>query len=442
MEHVTAGAADQSSRMGITLQGYDQVIALSQANINETLSRHFTSLHLNDDLGRFQYGTGDDEDSIDVDSVDAAVLPPKIELIDKDGADGALYVIHLGEGTYYTVIKTGKKLHTVEIPTNGWKLALQVDFAFKPVKEIPVHIARQVPLPGDYSVHQLMINFGDATRVLQLHRERCETPLAEDIPSLPKEARGKIDASFLLKRLEIFMKSYFEKLIQDQNRNVLGFAVKADQAPGNIKPTFVPAMSKVQIVGYRADGRAESFRSDHPYNAFCFTEMTWGRAKPGTQKSEWLMSGTEIKYSGNWFYGKIGGTLDMARSNFWEGFMVEKFKNAHIKATEQSVDILDRIASDKFSPKVWSVDSSKPARESMCGSYSGAERWGSLAYATSYKDSDLTHWNKDASIVANFWSKPRSTVHTLAKPTPRKGEIVIQQDIEISWEEGAELSNW
>ncbi|KAL9027504.1 MAG: hypothetical protein Q9180_007320, partial [Flavoplaca navasiana] len=49
-----AGPATNSSRMSITLLSYDQVIGLSQANINETLRRHFSSLDARDELGRFK----------------------------------------------------------------------------------------------------------------------------------------------------------------------------------------------------------------------------------------------------------------------------------------------------------------------------------------------------------------------------------------------------
>ncbi|KAL8834354.1 MAG: hypothetical protein Q9176_007537 [Flavoplaca citrina] len=416
--------------MSITLQSYDQVIALSQANINETLRRHFCSLDARDELGRFKA-------ILDLKSINAQVLPPTVELVDKDNADGALYIIHLGEGSYTTVVaQTGggeendeesdSSFKKVKIPTNGWELAFDVDFAFKPILKIPEDIVRQVPLPGGYSVQQLMINFGDVTRIVQLDRGRSKFPI-------PPESKDRIDATALETGMEFFLKTYLnKKLSMREGHNILGFAVKVDEAPKNSQAHFLPTDSKVQIVGYRADGKKESFRLDNPYNAFCFTEMTKGR----------MMPTIEIQYSGNWFYDSIGGSLVMSRSLFWDTFMIGKVKKAHVKAVEFSGAILGMLASDKFEGKGWCLDDSMPTPEDMCGTYKGTAAWGNLAYSTTYKSSELTHWNKSDSNFANFWSSPRATVHTLAKPRTRQGEMVVQQDIEINWEEGAELADY
>ncbi|KAI4274951.1 MAG: hypothetical protein LQ337_003557 [Flavoplaca oasis] len=424
-----AGPATNSSRRSITLQSYDQVIGLSQANINETLRRHFSSLDARDELGRFKA-------KLDLVSINAQVLPPTVELVDKDNADGALYIIHLGEGYYSTVVaETGgdeeddeesdSSFKKVMIPTNGWELAFDIDFAFKPILKIPEMIVRQVPLPSGYSVQQLMINFGAVTRIVQLDRGRSKFPI-------PAESKDKIDATALETGMELFHKTYLnKKLSMREGHNILGFAVKVDEAPKNSTAHFLPTDSKVQIVGHRADGKKESFRQDNPYNAFCFTEMTDRR----------MMPTTEIQYSGNWFYDSIGGSLVMSRSLFWDTFMIGKIKKAHVKAVKFSAAILDMLASDKFEGKGWCLDDSKPTPEDMCGTYNGTAAWGNLAYSTSYKSSELTHWNRSDSNLANFWSSPRTTVHTLAQPRTRHGEMVIQQDVEVNWEEGIELAD-
>ena len=414
-----AGAATDASRMGITLQGYDQVIALSQANINETLRRHFAVLDAKDELGTF-------EAEARISSIKAQVLAPTIELIDEANADGALYVIHLGEGIYTTRIKVDGKLQEVEISTDGWELAFDVDFAFKPVLKIPDHITRQVPLPGGYSVQQLVINFGDITRIIQLDPKRSKF-------SIPDSSKELVKPTSIEAGLQLFLNEYLkEKLQKKDGHNILGFAVKADQAPQDRLPEFVPTDSKVQIVGHRSDNKEKSFRKDNPYNAFCFTEMIRKRTMPST----------EIRYSGNWFYESIGGTLAMSRTLFWDLFIVNKIKNTHVKAVEMSALVLGLLARTKFSGTEWCIDNSKPSRDDMCGSYKGSAGWGDLAYTTSYKSSELQHWNKKDSELVNFWFSPRSTVHTLAKPSARKGEITIQQDIEISWELGGKLSNY
>ncbi len=122
--------------------------------------------------------------------------------------------------------------------------------------------------------------------------------------------------------------------------------------------------------------------------------------------------------------------------------MIGKINKAHVKAVEFSAAILDALASDKFEGKGWFLDPSKPTPEDMCGTYKGTTAWGNLAYSTSYKCSELTHWNRSDSDFANFWSSPRTTVHTQAQPRTRQGEMVIQQEIEVSWEEGTELARY
>ncbi|KAL8952929.1 MAG: hypothetical protein Q9222_001188 [Ikaeria aurantiellina] len=429
-----AGAATDSSRMGITLQSYDQVIALSQANINETLRRHFSGLDAKDDLGFFKASAG-------ASSISSQVLPPTIELVDKDDADGALYILHLGEGFYSTVIMKREEgegedvepsvPEKLKMPINGWELAFDVDFAFKPVVKIPDNIARQIPLPGGYSVHQLMINFGDVTRIVQLDIKRSKFPI-------PENFKDEIDLTALEAGMELFMRTYLKKkLLVKEGHNVLGFAVKAEEAPKDRTPNFIPCASKVQIIGHRAGGKSESFRQDNPYNAFCFTEMTFNE-----KKEKRPMPNTEIKYSGNWFYDSIGGTLAMSRSLFWDSFMVGKIKEAHVKAVELCGAIQTKLASDKFEGISWCLDGSKPSHNDMCGSYKGTASWGDLAYTSTYQSGEPKHWNKDDSKLGNFWSSPHGTVHTLAKPTARKGEMVIQQEVELSWEEGFELADY
>ena len=145
-----------------------------------------------------------------------------------------------------------------------------------------------------------MINFGDVTRIVQLDRGRSKFPI-------PRDFKDRIGATALKTAIELFLKTCLKKkLMEKEGHNILGFAVKVDEAPKNSQAHSLPTDSKVQIVGYRADGKKESFHQDNPYNAFCFTEMTRRR----------MMPTTEVQYSGNWFYDSIGGSLVMSRSLF------------------------------------------------------------------------------------------------------------------------------
>ena len=245
IQHIMAGAATDSSHMGITLQGYDQVIALSQANINETLRRYFASLDAKNELCNF-------EAKANTSSITAEVLAPTVELVDKDKKDSALYIVHLGEGTYSTAIEVDDGFEKVKTSTNGWELAFDIDFAFEPTLKIPENIVRQVPLPGGYSVQQLLINFGDVTRIRQLNPNRTKFPVSETF--LDKVGLADVEAG-----LQLFLGSYLKQLIKKEDHNILGFAIKVNQAYKGAKPRFVPTDSKVQIIGHRTYSKAESF---------------------------------------------------------------------------------------------------------------------------------------------------------------------------------------
>ncbi|KAI4098442.1 MAG: hypothetical protein LQ339_006413 [Xanthoria mediterranea] len=117
--------------------------------------------------------------SAKTDSIDAQVLSPTVELVDKDKADGALYIIHFGEGSYSTIAEHTKygegndegnesSFKKFTIRSNGWELAFN-NSTFVPVhNKIPEKIVKQVPLPGGYSVQQLIIKSCDINRFVQL----------------------------------------------------------------------------------------------------------------------------------------------------------------------------------------------------------------------------------------------------------------------------------
>ncbi|KAL8788291.1 MAG: hypothetical protein Q9195_007388 [Heterodermia aff. obscurata] len=412
-----ASVATDASRKGTTLQGYDLVIALSQANINETLRRHFTALGTRDGLDTFEAETG-------TFSITAQILAPTIDLVDKDNSKGALYVIHFGKGFYTTAIEVGKKYERIQIPTDGWELAFDVDIDFKPVLKSPDHISRKVPFSGGYSVQQLMINFKDTTRIFPLDAKRFKF-------SIPDSSKDLVKSTTIEAGLEHFLRHYLkDKLQKKDSHNIIGYAVQIDHAPHDREPQFLPTDSKVQIVGHRSEGKAESSCKDSPKNAFCFTQMTRKRVMPST----------EVRFSGNWFKKSVGGKLAISRALFWDSFMVDKIKDAHVKAVEQSCTILDIVTDYDFPGKAWWLDSSKPSRAAMCGPYKGSASWGDLAYSTSYKSSEFKHRMKEDPALCNLCFSPRSTVHTVAKPSARKGEIAIQQDIETGWELSCEPS--
>lgn len=253
-------SVSDSARIEIALQGYDRVLTLSPANLNETLRRHFTALDAKDELATF-------EAKAETSSITAQVLAPTIELVNEDNAKGAIFVIHLGQGFYTTTIKSGETYKGVEIPTDSWELAFDIDFAFKPVLKIPNHISRQVPFSGGYSVQQLLVDFGDITRTLQLDPERSKFPI-------PASSKDLVEPTNIVAGLESFLRDYVKEKLQKRDaHNVLGYVVRAAQAPQDHEARFLPTDSKDPIGGIVATAKqnrsAKTARTMHSASPRC-----------------------------------------------------------------------------------------------------------------------------------------------------------------------------
>lgn len=166
-----AGVSDSQTRLGLTLQGYDQVIALSQANINESLEYHFTA---NPQLCNFNVVFADKGYGLK-----GTLKPSTIELIDVENADRAVFKLNFETGKYFwTEFPKADPNAPQQLDEDGlpvlpqpkrqsllvanWAFAFLVDFSVKRMSSIPEDIKKKIELPGVYSVDQLMIDFGTA----------------------------------------------------------------------------------------------------------------------------------------------------------------------------------------------------------------------------------------------------------------------------------------
>lgn len=308
-----AGNRNSPSRLGVTLQGYHQVIALSQGNINESLEYHFTA---KPELCKFevQLKTSGKE------SLKGTILPPTIELIDIENADQALYVLQFAKGTFAYWDFSGDEPEKTSIDARGWRLAFYVDFSLKKMGTMPEHIRNAIDNPGLYSVDQLLIDFGTAEIVdFNWAKSRIAGFQNTDDEDTAKDTITLFVAKWL---------GQLKAADDAGSHNVLAYAVKVDAEKAEIPlaeavkkanpkaPSFPPTSVRLQTINYRPDGDASKAQSDHDYNAFLFTEMT------GTTP----MIGTDLVWSGDIFYESIGGTLIMSRHIFWEQFLKPKLK--------------------------------------------------------------------------------------------------------------------
>ncbi|KAF5654071.1 hypothetical protein F25303_1752 [Fusarium sp. NRRL 25303] len=312
------------SRLGLKLQDYDQVIALSQGNINETLELHFMR---NEKLQEFKamfptYG------------LKGKLSSPSVHLIDKENADQAIFYLNFESGTYYYFeqprntpqydedgfpLPVGQPTR-VKVDVSEWSLAFFVDFSFKRMATVPDKIRNAIELPGSYSVNQLLIDFG-TPEILNIAWDHCSTP------GVPEAQKATCRAE-----IRMFLGTHLESvLLKENDHNILGYTVKIDAPPDGetvekrLKgvfekaPHFPPTSVRLQTINYRPDGRevqAGGEKSDH--NAFLFTEMTQFRKMPNQ----------DLQWSGDWFYGGIGGTLAMSRQIFLDQYLAEKLQPA------------------------------------------------------------------------------------------------------------------
>jgi hypothetical protein len=240
-----------ASRMGLTLQGYDQVIALSQNNINQTLKRYFKIDEAV--MANFKAVLGDETDP-DF-SLIGTIEPPTIELIDADKADQAIYTIKFKKDSKYTYWgpdpsnKRGapKKF---EQSAEGWTLAFFVNFGLQKCERMPADLQATVMKVGSYSVDQLVIIFGTAD-LIDFNWTHSKFPGLDD-PTAQLDVKTKM-SDFVNKWL-----MSLKTAAPGKSHNVLGYSVKLDVAGdqsreqllakiGNVPPS-VPSHLSIRAV--------------------------------------------------------------------------------------------------------------------------------------------------------------------------------------------------
>ncbi|TAQ89927.1 hypothetical protein B7494_g1787 [Chlorociboria aeruginascens] len=320
------------SRMGLTLQGYDQVIALSQTNINQTLKRCFKVDQAK--LANFKaiIGTADDPDYALVGKID----PPTIELIDADKADQAIYSIKFQSGAKYTYFGPDRTnvrgiAKKFEISASGWVLAFFVNFAMEKCERMPDDVKEVVMRTGSYSVDQLVIVFGTAD-LMDFNWDRSKFPNIDDKATL-------LDAKTQMAKFIHLWLMDLRTGEAGNSHNILGYTVKIDvesndsreqllKKIGDTPPSFPPTKVQFQTIANKSDAGSKGDPAD-PYNAFLFTEMC---GIPEDNKPRPLPQ-HDLQWSGNWFYGTIGGTMAMSSGIFLKEFVGKLVEPIHKSCT-------------------------------------------------------------------------------------------------------------
>lgn len=409
--------------MGLTLQGYDQVIALSQANINESLEYNFTA---NKDLCDFGVSIKDLKTAMK-----GTLSPPTVQLIDLDNADQALFIIAFDDGNYSFWDLSGDDPVKVKLPLAGWKLAFYVDFSLKKMNQIPANIRKElVEVPGAYSVDQLLIDFGTA----ELSTFSWEK---SDFPGLTAGNQDVAKAN-----ITQFVNTYLQQLRGPGTHNVLGYAVKVNppeagkskddllKQVSNAAPSFPPTSLRLQTINHRPNGDKSASSSANDHNAFLFTEMTDYRELPGK----------DLDWTGDWFYEAIGGTLAMSKSIFWDRFLAERLKIANKGGLGVANKIVQYLSAPTFNDRVdWFLSDNKPADSELNWNGDHTIKSGNSFEWRRFKEH---HYTKEIDWAPDeLWNlKVRSEITTRAFPVIGEGKVIVEHiimlstDLNMSWD--------
>ncbi|KAI0699783.1 hypothetical protein C8T65DRAFT_697550 [Cerioporus squamosus] len=342
------------------LQGFDQIVAVSQDQINESLDARFSldpkSLKFNATIDSGETMTG-------------IMSPPTVNLVIQHEPFKCRFSLHFVSGNfmYYTIHVVGGKPvvvpHTVLI--NGWTLAFTVNLGLDVVDSVPPEIKAKILVPGSYTVSQLLLDFTTAD-LMSFDPELSKTP-GLNVPLGQDPERDQKIASFI--------GVYLRQLALTTN-SILGYAVTVpDPSVANpIAPTFPPTSVQFQTMDYRGDLPKKVLPGG--LDCFLFLEMTGNRTAPHMA----------IDWKWNWAQpGPCeGGSMVIAKADFWDRFFVER------------ATFLNRMALDMLNRVGWAIDN----QDSSIG---GDDLPWSLT-ASNPPDSDLAWKSKKTTSMQWDWS--------------------------------------
>lgn len=417
-------SATSPSRLGLDIAVYDQVIALSQDNINQTLEYHYDN---HEELKNFEAKLA----TATKEALRGKIDAPTIELIDKEGADQAFYCLVFTEGFYSwwrqqiqdpnapvdpDAPPASSPWVQEKIPVKGWKLAFYVDFAMKKMDVIPEKIKSQITIPGSYGVDQLLIDFGTADSI-SFSWER----------SVISGFTGKEDEVAARDVISLFVTRWLSKVKSTEgNHNVLGYAVKGahedSQSIPKIDPSYPPTAVRLQTINYVPEGDGEKPSPENGRNAFLFTEMT-GKDGPARIKAA-----DDLAWSGDFFYDSLGGTLVMSRRIFWDNFVKPKLQTVNRDAILALQKVAKKLATPELASHIdWCLsDSSNDVGQGEWSSTDG------LAENYTWKGGkyfDVEHEVPGLNHMYEYWIG--TLVNHQLVPEVGTGKILFKYDISL-----------
>ncbi|KAJ7430439.1 hypothetical protein B0H11DRAFT_942815 [Mycena galericulata] len=307
------------------LQGYDQIVAVSQDHINASLDARFS---LDEKLLKFEVtvkGRG---------KMSAHMQPPTVVLFIDNEPAKAHFCLHFdgddSKFTYYTINDDTDPpsivSHSVDV--KGWTLAFTANLSLQVLDKIPPEIKEKITVPGSYSVSQLLLDFTTAD-VTTFDRDLSVTPGLEKPLGQDSE---RDDA------LATFVNLYVRDLTHTTH-NILGYAITVPNpsVANPIAPTFPPTSVRFQTMAYQPTANQPKVPGK---DCFLFLEMTGNRNFPKSPYIGWTW---------NWIgeSPRQSASMVLAKANFWDAFFVPH------------ATFLNRLALDMLNRVAYSIDSKK-----------------------------------------------------------------------------------
>ncbi|KAF8253325.1 hypothetical protein K440DRAFT_657304 [Wilcoxina mikolae CBS 423.85] len=300
-----ASQADISSRqINTTTQGYDQIVALSQNNINAS----FAFLFENNDAFRTI-----DIDVPDEGTMNADMNPPTVEFVVNSELHKVYFFLNFDTGTfeYWTGHGPSSKKHDISMKDWVFAFAVNLDLSLLDAQRVPEDVQKRIKVPGSYSVSQLLLDFQTAD-LDAFSIDKSSMPGLDLTPGRDVDQKAY---------LTLYLNKYVEQL-KGGEHNILGYAVTVpDPAVANpYAPTFPPTDLQFQTYAYRSGGDA-SAPPQPGYNMLLFLEMTEHRPFPPAA----------LNWSGNWLIPNMAGTMAISKQNFWNRYLLPKLVDINHK---------------------------------------------------------------------------------------------------------------
>ncbi|KAF4499694.1 hypothetical protein FAGAP_4145 [Fusarium agapanthi] len=334
------------------LQGYDEVVAISEETLNTTLRLRYSHvLKKKKDLRLREFNHVIPRFGV----MKAKITAPHLQLVvDKNGGQSVLFFVNFQSGTFeWWRGSDPSNFEKFVQKVDGWSVALEVNFNKKDLARPPSPVYKQISTmtPGSYSVSQILLTLSNAS-VASINMEASNFPNTPDL-NRKRDMYDLVIADF---------KRYFDQYLQWLKRgpySVLGYTIQLNktadsQLPRELQPTDVFLRTQIYTPC------TEAFKNQFPntkrpvrggLDALMFLQMTGNKSPPEERYYD-------DRLPTNWVTGKVDCSLTMSKSVFWDSYLVDKFSVFNLQALSIANDIWWWIRSnDRSLNRPWQLTS-------------------------------------------------------------------------------------